>query len=506
MTGRVDIPASRLNTIAPGPFRPDEASFRREYQFPDWLRDAKFGIWAHWGPQCVGGVGDHYAARLYREEDPAHIRHVQTYGHPSQFGFKEVCRAWRAEQWNPEALMALYHKAGARFFFCLANHHDNFDNFQSTYQPWNSVRIGPRKDVVGLWAAAARAHGLRFGVSVHAWQAWNYYAPARGCDREGSMAGVPYDGRLTHAQGRGQWWEGLDPQDLYAQNHAPNAPESRAYTLRFCLRVKNLVDAYRPDLLYFDNYDRSAYGGSWMLKVIAHYYNRGMRNGRCDVVFTRKHIPASFRGGMLWDVERGLLNGIQPHPWQMDTCIGHWHYEYGLKYRPVGQILHLLMDVVSKNGNLLLNIPLKGEGSLDPYERTILEDLARWFAVNGEAVYGTRPWTIFGEGLPPDPEDANYSWNEEQKVARLPGQIRFTTRGPHLYATLLGRPARDRLIIRTLARKNGQGVIRQVALLGFSGRVRWTHTAAGLCVILPASSGSDHTVSIRITGSGLRPV
>jgi alpha-L-fucosidase len=201
----------------------EEAS--ADYVCPEWFRDAKFGIWAHWGPQCQGAQGDHYAAGLYGPpnvetpyvtDDAIYRYHLHRYGHPSQVGFKDVIHDWKAEKWDPSALMALYKRAGAKYFYCLGNHHDNLDNWDSQHHEWNSVRVGPQRDLVGGWAVAAREVGLKFGVSLHAWQAPLYYAGARLADKGGPWKSVPYDGNLTKADGRGQWWEGLDPRLLYA--------------------------------------------------------------------------------------------------------------------------------------------------------------------------------------------------------------------------------------------------------------------------------------------------
>src|SRR5580700_2518402 len=200
--------------IAPGIFQPTWESLM-QYKAPDWFRDAKFGIWAHWTAQCVPEQGDWYARQMYIQGHPQYDYHLKTYGHPSKFGFMEIDNLWRAEKWDPNALMDLYVKAGAKYFVSLANHHDNFDNYDSTHHEWNSVHIGPKKDIVGTWAKLARANGLRFGVTNHSGHSWHWFQTAYGYDPEGPMAGVPYDGYLTAAQGKGKWWDGLDPQHLY---------------------------------------------------------------------------------------------------------------------------------------------------------------------------------------------------------------------------------------------------------------------------------------------------
>jgi alpha-L-fucosidase len=199
--------------IAEGIFHPNWDSLK-QYKTPDWFRDAKFGIWAHWTAQCVPEQGDWYARQMYIQGTPHNKYHVDHYGHPSKFGFMEIDDLWKAEKWEPEALISRYAKAGAKYFVSLANHHDNFDCYASSH-PWNSVRVGPKKDIVGTWARIAREHGLRFGVSNHSAHAWHWFQTAYGYDPEGDMAGVPYDGFTTKESGKGKWWEGLDPQQLY---------------------------------------------------------------------------------------------------------------------------------------------------------------------------------------------------------------------------------------------------------------------------------------------------
>jgi alpha-L-fucosidase len=214
--GAAGLSAAQPAQAAPTPFKPTWDSLVDGYRTPDWFRDAKFGIWAHWSAQCVPEMGDWYARNMYIQGNGQYDHHVRTYGHPTKIGFMEMQNRWKAENWDPGALMDLYVKAGAKYFVSLANHHDNFDAYESKYHPWNSVRVGPKKDIVGIWAKVARAKGLRFGVSNHSSRAWHWQAPAYGYDIEGPLAGQRYDAfNLTKADGKGKWWEGLDPQDLY---------------------------------------------------------------------------------------------------------------------------------------------------------------------------------------------------------------------------------------------------------------------------------------------------
>ena len=279
------IPAPPGFGVAPGPFQPSWESLSA-YQVPDWYRDAKFGIWAHWGPQCQPEMGDWYAQRMYQEKNAVYKFHCEKYGHPSKFGFKDVIHEWKADKWEPEKLIDLYKRAGAKFFAAMANHHDNLDMFDSKYQPWNSVAVGPKKDIVGGWAKAARAAGLRLAISCHGDRAWSWLQDSQRTDTTGPLAGVPYDGRMTKADGKGKWWDGLDPQDLYAQYHelgrygwtqSGNPPLDTAYVEKFFNRTIDLIDKYQPDILYFDDTVLPIYPASDIgLRIAAYLYNTNL--------------------------------------------------------------------------------------------------------------------------------------------------------------------------------------------------------------------------------------
>jgi len=401
-------PALTLPPIADGPFKPDWGSLT-SYQTPEWFRDAKFGIWAHWGSQCEPEHGDWYARNMYLEGSRDYKFHVAEFGHPSKVGFKDVIHRWKAADFDPDNLLAFYKENGARYFMALANHHDNFDNFKSTYQPWNAVALGPQKDLVGGWAAAARRLGLRFAVSVHASRAWSWYEPAQGADTKGDLAGVPYDGRLTKADGKGQWWEGLDPQDLYAQNHKPGArlawswnpaegssTPDVAYMEKFFKRTRQLWDDYRPDMIYFDDSVLPFHGVTDQigLTLAAHFYNSSIKlHGRNEAVMNAKMLEDMHRRALVYDIERGKADAVMPQAWQTDTCIGSWHYDREIfvnhRYKSAASVVRMLADIVSKNGNLMLSVPLQRDGTPDTDEIEIVKGIGAWLKVNGEAIYGT---------------------------------------------------------------------------------------------------------------------
>lgn len=505
---------------APGQFEPSWDSLAK-YQTPDWYRDAKFGIWAHWGPQCEPEYGDWYAKGMYQQGSEQNKYHVKKYGHPSKFGFKDVINAWKADQWDPEELVALYKKAGAKYFVALANHHDNFDLYNSKHQSWNSTKFGPKKDLIKGWAKAAKNNGLPFGVSVHASHAWTFMEVAQGADKDGPQAGIPYDGKLTKADGKGTWWEGQDPQELYAQNHpvsgkggnqwdwegGANIP-TKEYCEKFYKRTIQLIDDYNPDLIYFDDTALPLWPiNDAGLRIAAHLYNKSIKkHGKVNAVINGKILKPDQRKCMVWDIERGQSNNIEPLPWQTDTCIGGWHYDrraYDRNwYKSATTVIHTLVDVVSKNGNLLLSVPVRGNGTIDEKERAIVEGIGAWMAVNGESIYGTRHWTVFGEG--PAMEGAAplsaQGFNEGKNKPFTAADIRFNTKGKTLYATLLGWPADRTALIKTL--KTGAiGKVAKVELLGHGEALTFDQTGDGLKVNLPAEAPGKSAFVLKIEGA-----
>lgn len=512
-----------------GTFQPTWKSLAH-YQVPEWFRDAKFGIWAHWGPQCAPERGDWYARHMYSQGHPQYESHLKQYGHPSKVGFKDVIHSWKAENWDPDALVALYKRAGARYFFAMANHHDNLDMWDSTHQPWNSLAVGPKQDIVGGWARAARENGLRFGVSVHAAHAWLWYETAQGADKSGPLAGVPYDGKLTKADGAGTWWETLDPQELYAQHHEPSADfqdldqihhrwhwngdgsvPSTAYCTKFFNRTVDLIDKYQPDLLYFDDTGLPLWPISDVgLRIAAHFYNSNMaqHDGQLEAVLFGKILDAAQRKCMVWDIERGASNRIEPFPWQTDTCIGGWHYDRGIydrrEYKSAATVIHMLADIVSKNGNLLLNVPVRSDGTIDDQERAVVDGIAQWMQVNSEAIYDTRPWRIFGEGpaLAGAAPLSAQGFNEGRGKPFTAADVRYTTKGEALYAILLGVPT-GKIELPALRNAGGQGeVVKQVQLVGSAKPVTWEQKASALAIDPAATFPSDDAVVYKITLAG----
>jgi alpha-L-fucosidase len=527
--GLIATPFSNLaegRTIASGPFQPEWGSLKR-YKTPDWFRDAKFGIWAHWSAQCVPEAGDWYARQMYIQGHPQYDHHVKHYGHPSKTGFMEIDNLWKAEAWNPHELMQLYVNAGAKYFMSLANHHDNFDCYDSRFHAWNSTRIGPMRDIVGTWANLAREHGLRFGVSNHSAHSWHWFQTAYDYDPEGPSAGVRYDAfQLTKEDGKGKWWESLDPQGLYNgkslvmpdginsigsanqwheandriwNEHSPaNNP---AFVEKWFLRCKDLLDKYNPDMLYFDNYGLPL--GQTGLDITAHFYNSNIhRNGSLEAVVFAKNLTPEHLGAAVLDIERGRADKILQDPWQTDTCIGDWHYDRAIYdrhgYKTAHLVVQQLIDIVSKNGNLLLNIPLRGSGAIDEDEHEFLVNLASWMQVNGEAIYGTRPFFVYGEGIPDVRSSSDF--NESKARPFTSEDVRFTTKGEVLYAFVLSWPNSESFTIKSLTRGRPEypRPVRLIELLGHDEPLEFTQNADGLTIRLPHTKPNPYAYAFRI--------
>lgn len=511
-----------------GRFKPDWNSLK-QYQVPDWYRNAKFGIWAHWGPQCEPEYGDWYARGMYEEGSEQYNYHVKKYGHPSRFGFKDVIHQWKADEWDPGYLVSLYKKAGAKYFFAMANHHDNLDLWDSSHHRWNAVKLGPKKNIVAGWAKAAKEAGLPFGLSVHASHAWTWYETSQGADKKGALAGVPYDGRLRKKDGKGKWWDGLDPQELYAQEHPLSKDESanktalpqwdwgsgasipsKAYCENFYKRTIELINKFAPELIYFDDSVLPFHGLNDVgLRIAAHHYNQSIRrnNGELKAVINGKILNEEQRKCLVWDIERGQSNQIEPFTWQTDTCLGNWHYDqrvYDRKgYKSAKTVVHTLIDVVSKNGNFLLNVPVKGNGTIDELEKAIVEEITAWMQVNSTGIYDTRPWKVYGEG--PSTEKAaplkDQGFNEGKGKPFGAEDIRFTVKGDSLFAFVLGWPEDGKVKIRSLAKQKGwwTKAVEKVEMPG-GGSLVFEHRDDALVVTLPDNRPAlSYAIALKVS-------
>ncbi|AIE86017.1 alpha-L-fucosidase [Fimbriimonas ginsengisoli Gsoil 348] len=477
--------------VAKGAFAPTMNSLTR-YRYPTWFRDAKFGIWAHWGPQSVPMDGDWYARGMYEQGSGHNQYHLAHYGHPSEFGYKDVIPLWKAEKWDPARLMKLYKAAGAKYFVSMGSHHDNFFLWNSKLHRWNATQMGPHRDVVGTWQREAKKNGLRFGVSEHLGASFTWFQASHGSDKTGPKAGVPYDG--------------ADPQyaDLYHEKAEPGDTgwysTNPKWQKEWYSEIKELVDNYHPDLLYSDG--AIPFGNEVGLSMVAHFYNQSAAShgGQVEAVYNCKQDSG---GRWVQDLERGVMGKVNPYPWQTDTSIGDWFYNRHWQYRPISWVVDTLVDVVSKNGNLLLNVVQRPDGTLDPEVERMLGQLGAWTAIHKEAIYGSRPWSVYGEG---DVTARGGSFNENMVYSSR--DIRFTTQGRTLYAFSLDYPRDGKVLIRSLAATGDptQNGIGSVKLLGYSGKVRWSQDRNGLLVTVPTTGPSPITACLKITGRNLKPV
>ncbi len=466
----------------------------QNYECPEWFRDAKLGIYMHWGAYSVAEQGEWYARKLYMEDKKEYKYHLENYGHPSEFGYKDFIPMWKAENFNPDKLVGLFKKAGAKYFTPCAVHHDNFDLWNSKHQKWNAVNMGPKKDIVGMWREATLKQGLRFGVTTHVSRSYSWMNTANFSDTKGPKKGVPYDG----AQGLGQ---GLYPpkhDDTY--NRAPYNPPKEWRDL-WKKRMIDLIDNYHPDLLYFDCAVpfRGDDKGNTGMEVISHLYNHSIKqhNGKQEAVMNIKERPwqGLYADGMATlDFERGKASGILPDPWQTDDSIGPWGYRKGADYMTADAVIDKFIDIVSKNGNMLLNVPIKADGTLDEETTQVLEGMGRWMDVNGEAIYGSRPWYRFGEGR--TNQIPHHIINSPYKST----DIRFTTNKGFLYAIVLDWPGNgEEVLIENITLMNTRiEAVESVTMLGRDEKIDWNQHPDGLKITMPNSNTGEFAYTFKI--------
>jgi len=484
---------------AAGPFEPTVESLRH-YRCPEWFRDAKFGIYVHWGVYSVPERGEWYAREMYQEGSPVYQHHVATWGHPSKFGYKDFIPLWKAEKSDPDAWLTLFKEAGAKYFTPCAIHHDGFALWDTRYTPFNAVRMGPKKDLLGMMREATLRHGLRFGVTTHCARSLSWMQPCHGADKEGPLAGVPYDGN-------GPTFQDLYLPKYWDDNRADTEDPPVWWREYWLARMKELIDNYRPDLIYLDSavpFAGSDHGHTGM-RMLAYYYNRNMswHDGRQECVLTHKGDKGPkrapyFEGLATLDKERGSSGDIRREPWQCDDSIGPWGYNATEGYKTPNAVIDKMIDTVSKNGNYLLNIPPRADGTLDDETVAILKAVGAWLAINGEAIYATRPWHTFGEG----PETRMRGRANRSPYG--PANIRFTRSkdGRTVYALQMAWPGgRKEVLLKSFAKDGpgGDAQIANVEMLGSSAPIRWTKTDDGLRITAPASAPSELAVVYRLT-------
>jgi alpha-L-fucosidase len=464
--------------IAAGPFQPTWESLKT-YTAPDWYRDGKFGIFIHWGVYAVPAFGSEwYPRNMYQQGSKEFEHHVATFGPQSEFGYKDFIPRFKAEKYDPGRWAALFKSAGAKFVVPVAEHHDGFAMYDCGLSDWCAAKMGPKRDLIGDLAAAARKQGMVFGLSSHRAEHWWFFD-----------GGMKFDSDVK------------DPR--FAGLYGPAQPEKgsppdKAFLDDWLARTCDLVDKYQPQLVWFDWWIEQPVFQPYLQQFAAYYYNRGAeRKHGVAINYKNQAFPGE---AAVFDVERGQLAGIRPLFWQTDTSISKnsWGYVGSQDYKTAGEIVGDLVDIVSKNGALLLNIGPRPDGTIPEPEERVLREIGQWLAVSGEAIYGTRPWKQFGEGPTPVVEG---SFNDTKRPPFTGRDIRFTTRGSTVYAIALAWPGTE-FVIQSLGKgsPHATGEVTAVSLLGHPGKLEWTRTEAGLTAKLPAEQPCNHAFALKIEG------
>jgi alpha-L-fucosidase len=478
--------------IAAGPFKPDWDSLKG-YRVPAWYEDGKFGIFIHWGAYAVPAFGNEwYPRNMYLPGTKEFEHHVATYGPQTEFGYKDFLPQFTAERYDPDAWASLFKEAGARFVVPVAEHHDGFALYDTALSEWSAARIGPKRDVIGDLARAVRDAGLVFGLSSHRAEHWWFFDGGRGFPSD--VQYPRFDGLYGPAR----------PKPTHNNQHRAEEGPDAAFLDDWLRRTCELVDKYQPQLVWFDWWiDHMAFA-PYLPHFAAYYYNRSTGWGDWDTTggAINYKLNAFPEGTAVFDIERGQLAGIRPMLWQNDTSVSRnsWGYVEGQQYKTVDSLVDDLVDIVSKNGALLLNIGPRADGTIPDEEQRMLREIGAWLAVNGEAIYGTRPWTVFGEG---PTKVAEGSFTDTKRAAFTGEDIRFTTRDETVYTIALDWPTGGEMVVRSLGTAAGlwKGRIGTVRLLGHDAPLDWTQDADALRVRLPGTRPCEHAFALAVAGA-----
>ncbi len=473
---------------AQGPFRGDWESLQK-FEAPEWYRDAKFGIFIHWGVYSVPAFGSEWYPRLmYQAGTPVFEHHIATYGPQDKFGYKDFVPMFKAEHYDPAAWAELFRKAGAKYVVPVAEHHDGFAMYDSGISDWTAAKMGPRRDLIGDLAKAVRAAGLHFGVSSHRVE-HNFFL---GVGR--TFSSDINDPQYAAFYGPAHTW--LNNKSGTPLN-ADFTYVSQAWANDWLARSAELVEKYHPDIVYFDWWIGQASIRSNLTRFAAFYYNSSLKYGDHIGVINYKDYAMQEHAAVL-DLERGQLGDIRPLAWQTDTSISNksWGYIQNDTFKSPEFVLDQLIDIVSKNGNLLLNIGPRSDGTIPEEVQRVLLDVGIWLKVNGEAIYGTRPWRTYGEG---PTKVAAGSFHDTDTGNYTSEDFRFTTKGKVLYAIGLAWPAAGEVVIHSLAKTIGNEPIQNVELLGSDAKLRFDQRSDGLHVQIPAQAPSKNPYALRVT-------
>jgi len=472
----IDVVAKR------GPFQPTWESITNQFQTPKWYQDAKFGLFIHWGAYAVPAFGSEwYPRNMYVTNSPEFIHHVATYGPQAQFGYKEFFQSFKAEKFNAKEWAQLFKEAGIKYVVPVAEHHDGFPMYDSNLTDWTAKKLGPQRDVITEQAKAFRKAGITFGASSHRAEHWFFFDN-----------GMYFDSDVRDPRFADLYGPAVNKRTSEAQAEPPTKEFLDDWLLRSC----EIVDKYRPEVLYFDWWICQPVFQPYLKTFAAYYYNRGVEWKKQVAINFKEWEGISFpRGSGVFDMERGAAADIQPDFWQTCTSVSRnsWGYITNHVYKDTGEIVDELVDIVSKNGTMLLNIGPRADGTIPEREQQMLREIGAWLRINGEAIYGTRPWVKFGEG---PTQTATGSFSDKEKPPFTSEDFRFTTKGKTLYAIALAWPENRKLVVKSLAEQK----VKRVELLGHKGKLKWERTNEGLVVTLPEKAPANFAVTLKISG------
>lgn len=474
--------------IAQGPYSADWDSLM-DAQLPEWFMRERLGIFIHWGVYSVpANSNEWYSRNMYIQGMPAFEHHVKTYGPQSQFGYKDFIPLFQAEKFDPQEWITLFREAGAGYVFPVAEHHDGFQMYESELSHWNAVEMGPKRDVLGALKEEAEKQGLQFCTSTHRAEHWFFMSHGR-----------EFDSDIKEPMQKGDfYWPAMPeagPEDLFSEPYP-----TEEYLDDWMARTAEIIVKYQPKLLYFDWWIQHEAFKPYLKKLAAFYYNCGVKWGQ-KVEICYKHDAMMFGSGIV-DVERGGFAEPKPYRWQTDTAVARnsWCYTDTLDYKSSNEIICNLIDVVSKNGNLLLNIGPKADGTIPDGDKRILTDLAAWMKVNREALIGSKVWRKSMEGPVCNKEG---QFQDQQELCYTSEDYRFTVNKGNIYAICMKCPSDGRFTVKSLANSKDQnvpefhGIIRGVDVLGFDGKVDWSVDDEGLHVTAPEVE-SEFPVVLRV--------